>query len=197
MARKKNPTDKFTETVTAAVQDVFMPEREKPVETTSLSLYDCVSVVRDIEQQAEQSGGEISDEQVRAIVATQTQSVVALTRLVGAIKHYESATEFCKAEEKRIAEKRKSVERRIESVKKYLLPYVEGQGGKVEAGTFTLTSKKNPPRVIVPEGFDDELYCREIPAHREPDKAAIKTALQAGQNVPWCSLEQDTRLEIK
>ena len=47
---------------------------------------------------------------------------------------------MCKVEEERIKTMRSKVENKIESIKKYITPYVAHEN-KIEAGTFTLSIK--------------------------------------------------------
>ena len=103
-------------------------------DVTAMNIYDCQVILEELNALAAQNDGELSDEQLEIFVAAQTQSIVKLGKLVGAIKFIEQGVDFCKAEENRIAENRRKAENRLESIKRYLTPYVKQQG-KVRLGT--------------------------------------------------------------
>jgi hypothetical protein len=87
-------------------------------------------------------------------------------------------------------------------VRKYLLDNMQRMGmTKIECALFSISIQNNPPSVEV---FDPQsvpcIYIRipePKPLIAAPDKAAIKSALQAGEDVPGCKLKQSVRLVIK
>lgn len=94
-----------------------------------------------------------------------------------------------------------TLDARMQHLRNYLYANMERTGiHEIKAldGTFTAKIKKNPPAVEVtdPEALP-AIYLRTIPEKTEPDKAAIKTALQGGELVPGASLIHRTHLEIK
>jgi hypothetical protein len=105
---------------------------------------------------------------------------------------------MAKAEEKRIADKRKAVENRINRMKDYLQHNMEtAEVFEVEQGTRKITLQKNPPKVVV----DDEQaipprFYTVIPESFQLDKNALKTALKDG-DVPGAHLEQGYSLRVK
>ena len=165
-------------------------------DTTALSLYECRALVEEMELIAEHSDGELSEEQLKLLVEAQTRSIVKLQGLCGAIVHYEQGVAFCVSQEKRIAEARQRAEKRIESIKKYLLPYVKEQGKPVTAGTFTLSTRKSTQTIITGTIYNPD-YQRMIPARVEPDKNKIKEALQSGKEVKGAELQTNYSLQIK
>jgi hypothetical protein len=100
----------------------------------------------------------------------------------------------------KMKERAAKLRKRAASIKGYLLHNMQAcEISKIESPYFTLTVKKNPASVVV---FDPNQipadFMRQKPAPPpEPDKAAIKQALQAGTDVPGCKLEQGVRLEVK
>lgn len=121
------------------------------------------------------------------------------TNVAMVFRNMESLAEQIKAEESRLAARRKAVEKRAASIKQYLLSNMERAGiSKIESPWFVVSVKQNPESVQI----DDESvlppdYLREIPAKYEPDKNLIKQALKDGADVPGCKLVRSTRLEIK
>jgi hypothetical protein len=89
-----------------------------------------------------------------------------------------------------------------DGVRKYLLDNMQRTGiTKIECPLFAISIQNNPPAVEV---FDPlslpAAYMRTPepkPPVAAPDKAAIKIALQLGQEIPGCKLTQSVRLVIK
>jgi uncharacterized coiled-coil protein SlyX len=102
--------------------------------------------------------------------------------------------------EKSMAERRKSIEKKADAMRAYLLNcMLATEINKIECPYFALTVKKNPPAVVV----EDEA---QIPAEfmRQPDppplaidKKAISEALKAGREVPGAKLSAGFRIDIK
>jgi hypothetical protein len=86
--------------------------------------------------------------------------------------------------------------KRISSIKKYLLPYVVSHG-KIESGTFTLSTRKSESVNITNESLIPLSYIHEIPVQLKPDKNAIKKDLKAGKAVPGAELKENDNLVIK
>jgi len=116
------------------------------------------------------------------------------------ICNMQSLAERIKDAEGRMAQRRKAIESRAASLEAYLLANMQHAGiQKVETPFFAITVKNNPPSVAI----DDE---RMIPAEfmrvpppraAEPDKTAIKAALQKGVDVQGARLVKGQRVEIK
>ena len=69
---------------------------------------------------------------------------------------------------------------------------------KVNTAKFTAWIQANPPSVQV--GAIEDLppqYVRTVPETKAADKNAIKAALQAGEVVPGCRLEQSLSLRVR
>lgn len=117
-----------------------------------------------------------------------------------AIKTLEANAAAIKAEEQRMADRRKAMENRAQRIREYLQTCMEiATVTKIECPHFALSVKLNPPAVevyepsLVPPAF---LKFAEPPPP-SPDKNAIKEALKAGKEVPGAHLVQAKRLDIK
>lgn len=119
------------------------------------------------------------------------------------IRNLESTAAAIKEAEKQMAERRKTIEKRVADLKEFLKTGLEiARVTKLDTPHFALTIKKNPPSVDV---WDE----RQIPAQYlrtpepppppepAPDKKLIAEALKAGIEVPGAQLAQGTRLEIR
>lgn len=121
------------------------------------------------------------------------------TNVAKVFRNMEALAEQIKQAEQQMAARRKALEKRAASLKQYLHENMERAGiSKIESPWFVVSIRKNPASVVIDaESQIPAEYMREIPARHEPDKQAIKSAIQCGQDVPGCHVEQSTRLEIK
>ena len=110
-------------------------------------------------------------------------------RFCAFLAHLESQTELCRAEEKRIAERRRLFEALQERLEGYAIRVMEDLGvKKLEGATSVLRLHAKPASVVIEN-------LAEIPARfivekiiRDPDKRAIKAAIDAGEDVPGATL---------
>ncbi len=116
------------------------------------------------------------------------------------IKNMEALPDAIKAEEKRLADRRKSIEKRVDSIKNWLFINMQHAGiTKIESPVFTVALQNNPASVDI---YDPSLipadYLRvpEAPPPA-PDKALIKKAISDGYEVPGARLQNTQRLVIK
>lgn len=101
---------------------------------------------------------------------------------------------------KQMSARKKILDARAERIEEYIkLSMKAGNIKRIPCPYFVLARKDNPPKVkitnekLIPVGF----MRIPDPPKPEPDKNAIKEALQAGQIVPGAELETTERLEIK
>lgn len=110
-------------------------------------------------------------------------------RFCAFLSHLEAQAELCRAEEKRIAERRRMFEALQERLESYAIRTMEDLGvKKLEGATSVLRLHGKPPSVLITDPA-------EIPARfivekivRDPDKKAIKAAIDAGEDVPGATL---------
>ena len=106
--------------------------------------------------------------------------------------------EKLKAEEQRLAKRRKSLESNVEAIKGRLYNAMKlVDKPKFKTALFSFSIQKNPPRLVV----DDE---SKVPARyliEQPlkvDTAALKADLmQSGAELSWAHIEQGESLRIK
>ena len=109
----------------------------------------------------------------------------------------DAEAEALKAEEKRLADKRKRRENRAKELRDYVKDAMKaGDIRKIETPLATFSLKDGPPRVVVvDEMLVPETYTRTIV---EIDKAAILEAFKRdGECVPGTSIERSKALTIK
>lgn len=99
-----------------------------------------------------------------------------------------------------IAARRKAVEARIDRVNGFLLANMQATGIKtIDSAYLRLSVRDNPPAVDV---FDAAQVPAQYMLQPDPpppsvDKAAVKAAFKAGEDVPGCRITQSQRLEVK
>lgn len=172
--------------------------------TTELTIYQCADIITQMDKLAANNDGEISDEDLQALVEAHTTAITKLGNLCGYMQHLSGGIDLCKQEESRIASMRKRAERRLESIKRFLVPFVSQyrteKGHPLTVGTFTLSTRKSTSvEVDDLNFFTDEnkiQFCVEKIAY-QPDKAAIKEALQSGQSIIGARLSENESLQVK
>lgn len=125
---------------------------------------------------------------------------VKATNVACFVRNLEASAEAIKQAEKQMADRRKSIENKAESIRRYLKENMQRCGiSKIESPYFSLTLKKNPPSVVIDDtaAIPADYMVTPPPPPASPDKALIKKAIQDGYEVPGAHLEQGERLEIK
>jgi len=116
------------------------------------------------------------------------------------LRNLEAVAEQIKQAESAMAARRKALENRADSIKRYLLGAMQTTGiSKIECPHFRISVRDNPPAVEV---FDvaqvpAEFMAPPPPAPPAPDKTAIKAAFKAGRDVAGCRIRQGQRLEVR
>jgi len=102
--------------------------------------------------------------------------------------------------EAQMAARRKAMESRAASLKRYVLENMQFAGiTKIEGPLFKLSVRENPPAVEIfePGLIPLEFMTQPEPPPPAPNKTAIKAAIAAGVDVPGAKINRGTRLEIK
>ena len=117
--------------------------------------------------------------------------------LVKYIKNIDSDIDGFKAEEKRLSERRKTLENQKESIKEYLYTEMNKIGQKkVDLGLFKLNIQNNPAGVNI---LDEKLIDKKYLIEQEPkiDKKAILNDLKNNVDVKGCEIHLGESLRIK
>lgn len=113
------------------------------------------------------------------------------------IKNLAAFADDLKAEEDTLSARRKSAERRIDSMKKYLTSCLESVGkDKVETVRARISFRKSVQVQIEDEAALPADYVTTT-VTKSPDKTAIKKAIQGGQDVTGASLIEKRNIQIK
>ena len=112
------------------------------------------------------------------------------------IKNYEADIEAFKTEEKRIAERRRTLENDVKRLKEYLFNNMKlTNKTKFKKGTFSFNIVKNPPSAEITNA---DIISSDYKVLTEViDKKAILTDLKEGKDVQGAILKQNESLRIR
>ncbi|WP_108669518.1 siphovirus Gp157 family protein [Peribacillus acanthi] len=159
-----------------------------------MKLYEMTTHYRQLLDMAEELDPEVFQDTLEAIeeeIEDKAENVAKLIRTL------DSDIEVIKAEEKRLADRRKALENKIVSVKTYLQEQMEIAGiDKVKRPTLTISIQNNPPSVSV---LDESLIPSNfiIPQPGKISKKDILAALKEGQFIPGAEIIQSKGVRIR
>lgn len=142
--------------------------------------------------------GEIRTEAAFAALDTIGDALEAKAVNVAAyIRNLEAEAEAVKSAAKDMQDRSARITRRAESLRQYLADSLQLAGiTEVKDARFVVKVRQNPPsvRVLDQQAIPPAFLRYPEP---EPDKTAIKAALQAGETVPGVQLVRAIKVEIK
>lgn len=163
-------------------------------------LYELTSAYRQLEQLTD---GDISEEDFFKAVDLIDGEMKEKAKNIGMfIENLETTAKAIKEAEQRMAARRETLQRRIASIKGYVLQNMQAaEITKIECDYFVLARQKNPPKCVIDDESKIPLqYMRQpepvIPPPA-PDKKALLEDMKAGAIFDGCHLEQGERLVIK
>jgi len=115
-------------------------------------------------------------------------------------RNLEAAAEQIKLAETQMANRRKSIETRAESIRGYLLNNLLHAGiQKIDCPYFKIAIRDNPPAIVIDDmQLIPTAYMTDPPPPAPlPDKKLIKKAIEDGFAVPGAHITRNKRLEIK
>lgn len=141
--------------------------------------------------------GEIADYETFASLLMDREQKVENIALW--IKDLKAEAEAIRNEEKNLAERRRSVQNRATRLTEYLATALNGE--KFKTGKVAISYRKSTS-VDVYDGFVE--WAEENGGGRylrysdpDPDKSAIKAALEAGERLPFAELVTSNNIQIK
>lgn len=156
-----------------------------------MKIYEIPGALRDLLDRldADPDTGEVDGDALAAYAEYQGQAAEKLEGTACYVRELEAEAEAIKAEEDRLAKRRKALEGKAARLKTYLMPALEAVGGKVKGVMASLRiSRTQAVKVLdleaLPEAF------RRIKTTIDPDKTAIKKALKSGEDIPGAVLEE-------
>ena len=116
------------------------------------------------------------------------------------IRNIEADAEAIEEAAKQMQARAKRLQQRAEAIKTYLLVNMTATGiTKISCPYFTISLRKNPPRVDIIDAaaIPDRFRVWPDPPPPALDRKAILEALKAGESVPGAGLAQSERVEIR
>ena len=115
------------------------------------------------------------------------------------IKSLGADIEIIKAEEKRLADRRKALENKQAGIKNYLQSQLEmAKLGKIKTAVITVSIQNNPPAVqIIDEAIIPAQYKTIVPQTFTIDKKSIADDIKKGISVPGAESTQGRSLRIR
>lgn len=144
--------------------------------------------------------GEIDDETLQEVFNNTAEELSAkLEGYCKFIKNLESDIAGLKAEEKRLADRRRTMENTIERAKVAMQRAMTTAGEKkIPCGSFTVALQNNPPKCVIDMSVSDIPSKYLIPQEPTIDKKLLLEDLKAsGEQVPYAHIEQGESLRIR
>jgi hypothetical protein len=145
-------------------------------------------------EKAEELDQDVLIDTIAAIRESAEEKAENIAKLV---RSFEADAKTIKAEEERLAAKRKTLENQITYLKKYLFDQLETMGiSKIKRPLFTISIQANPPGVDVIdlEKIPSDFWTVQAPVL---DKKKILSLLKTGNDVPGAALRISKGLRIR
>ncbi|AFV15404.1 TPA: siphovirus Gp157 family protein [Bacillus cereus] len=158
------------------------------------SLYSLTGKFLEIQQYITEDNQEMFTDTLEAIDEAIEQKALGIVHVV---KNLETMCETIKAEETRLAERRKRTEKSVERLKQYLLDSMEATDNKkIETDLMTISIRNNKESLLVhSEAFIPEMYYK--PGKPSLDKTNLLKAVQKGIIVEGVTTHRTKSLSIK
>jgi len=158
-----------------------------------MTLYQINEQLRAIADGAEfdEETGEIFDEQ--AIMELQIAREDKIEGIACLIKESKAMAEALKAERESLYKRQKAEERKVESLKKLLTVCME-DGEKFKSARAAISWRTSRSVEVQDEGLIPAEYLKVV---TEPNRTAIKLAIERGEEVPGATIVQKNNVVIK
>lgn len=155
-----------------------------------MKIYEIPSTLRDLLDRldADPDTGEVDGDALAAYAEYQGQAAEKLEGTACYCRELNAEAEAIKAEEERLAKRRKSLENKSERQKAYMMPALEAMGGKVKGVMASLRISKTQAVTVFDLGALPDAF-KHVKTTIAPDKVALKKALKSGEVIPGAALE--------
>lgn len=140
--------------------------------------------------------GDLTTEQFReAVIELEESKVEKCGNAICYLNMLKHGIEDMKAEEKRIATMRKSLESRAKNLENAFAYVLNNMGDKEVITRYgVMKVRKNPPSVVIDDLSKVPTKFQHQKIEVTLDKVAIKNAIKAGEKVDGCHIEQSEKL---
>lgn len=155
-----------------------------------MKIYEIPGALRELLDRldADPDTGEVDGEALAAYAEYTTAAAEKLEGTACYCRELLAEAEAIKAEEERLAKRRKALENKSERLKNYMMPALEAMGGKVKGVMASVRIGKSQAVTVfdidaLPDAF------KHVKTTIDPDKVALKKALKSGEVIPGAALE--------
>lgn len=155
-----------------------------------MKIYEIPSTLRDLLDRldADPDTGEVDGDALAAYTEYQGAATEKLEGTACYVRELKAEADAIKAEEERLAKRRKALENKSERLKNYMMSALEAMGGKVKGVMASVRIGKSQAVTVfdidaLPDAF------KRVVTKVDPDKVALKKALKAGEVIPGAALE--------
>lgn len=158
------------------------------------SLYSLTGSYLELQQHITEDNQEMFTDTLEALDEAIEQKALGIVHVV---KNMENMCEVIKAEEVRLAERRKKTEKSVARLKQYLLDSMEATDNKkIETDLMTISVRTNKESLLVhSEAFIPDMYYK--PGKPSLDKTNLLKAVQKGIIVEGVTTHRTKSLSIK
>ena len=157
------------------------------------NLFNIDAELYEVYNEIENNGGEMSPELEAALEITEAERMTKGEGYVYVIKQLKSQADLLKSEAKRLLEIAKQYENSADKLADRLLQSVISHG-QIKTAFVTISTRKSKSVSITDESLLKAEYLR---IKTEPNKTAIKEALESGQEVQGALIVENYSLNIK
>lgn len=185
---------------------VSSPQKHPPIATNKPEKGNPMPTFADIQEEIasmlEIADEDLTEEQQAAMDAyldeLASQEADKVDSFAQFIRFQSDRAKACKNESRRLAERAKAAERRIDWLKSHYASVMLANGlKKIGGNIYTLSLRKSESVDTPPDpSVLDKSYLR-VKTTIEPDKQLIKEALKNGRDVPGCRLAENFSLQIR
>ena len=169
-----------------------------------MTLYEIDKQIRDILEKGfngtidEETGEIIVDEGAASLDELQFERPEKIEAVALYIKSLDSLVEDIEAEERALKQRRKQREAKAERLREYLTASMTSAGeNEFESGRVAISFRKSKAVIVDEEKLELEFFKVTTKVTTEPDKKAIKKAIEAGQTVTGAYIEERKKVQIK
>ena len=157
------------------------------------NLFNIDAELYEVYSEIENNGGEMSPELEAALEITEAERMTKGEGYVYVIKQLKSQSDLLKAEAKRLLEIAKQYENSADKLADRLLQSVIAHG-QIKTSFVTISTRKSKSVRITDESL---LHFEYLRVKTEPNKTAIKEALESGQEVQGALIVENYSLNIR
>lgn len=157
-----------------------------------MTLFDINKAILDFDYQIDEETGEILNaEDLDALQLAREEKIEGVGLW---IKNLQAEAEAVKKEKDAMADRQRRLEKKAESLKRYLEWALQGE--KFSTPRISMTFRRSESVSIPDEALLDDRFVN-ITMVKKPDKKLIKDTLKAGREVPGAELVTKQNLQIK